>query len=174
MASVPSIDPIVAFYRGGRDHAGRTLAEILSWNDDALEGTHDFIQWLFPTRQPSGVNPDAPLVTDATAAEFAADLVLRDRLRSALDRMLDFYGLRRRTSRIEIDPSRLALRARVWLRPNNHNHLRLTRIMQSLDALGPHDDAVALQRCLVEDICGGSEADNVSKRTAAFWREAVR
>lgn len=174
MPSAPSIDPIVAFYGGGRDHAGRALAEILSWNDDGLEATHDFIQWLFPTRQPSGVNPDAPLVTDATRAAFDADLVLRDRLRSALDRMLDFYALRRRAHRIEIDPSRLPLRARVWLRPNNHNHLRLTRMMQSLDALGLRDDALALQRCLLDDICGGSEGENVSKRTVAFWREAVR
>ena len=171
---VAVVDPIVAFYQGGRDSAGRTLAEILSWNDDRLEAIHDYIQWLFPTRQPSGVNPDAPLVSDATVAAFAADLVLPDRLRLAFDRMLTFYGLRRKGRRIEIDPSGFPLRSRVWLRPGNHNHLRLTRIMTSLATLGLRDDALALQRCLLEDVCGGPQADNVSKRTVTFWTDAVR
>lgn len=163
----------MSFYQGGRDAEGRTLAEILSWNDERLEAVHDYIQWLFPTRQPSGVNPVAPLVTDATAAAFADDLVLRDRLRTAFDRMLVFYGLHRKGGRIEIDPSRFALRSRVWLRPGNHNHLRLTRILQSLAALGLGDDARALQRCLLEDLCGGPQGDNVSRRTVEFWRNAL-
>jgi hypothetical protein len=166
-------DAIVNFYSGGRDSEGRTLADILTWNDDRLEAVHDYIQWVFPARQPSGVNPFAPLVTDETAAAFADDLVLRDRLRLAFDRMLTFYGLQRRGGRIEPDPSRFALRSRVWLRPGNHNHLRLTRIMQSLAALGLEADARALQRCLLEDIAGGPEGDNVTKRTSEFWKSAL-
>jgi len=169
----PATDPIVAFFQGGRDPAGRTLAEILAWSDDRLEAVHDYIQWLFPTRQPSGVNPDAPIVSDATVAAFAADLVLTDRLRLAFDRMLAFYGLRRKGRRIELDPSGFPLRSRVWLRPGNHNHLRLTRIMQSAAALGLRADALALQRCLLEDICAGPQGDTVSRRTVAFWSDAV-
>jgi hypothetical protein len=169
----PAADAIVAFYQGGRDTAGRTLAEIVSWNDDRLEAVHDYIQWLFPTPQPSGINPDAPIVTDASAAAFAADPVLRDRLRGALERMLVFYGLRRKGSRVVIDAGAFALRSRVWLRPGNHNHLRLTRIMQSLTALGLRDDALALRRCLLEDVCGGPQGDNVSERTRGFWNAAA-
>ena len=52
-------DPVVSFYAGGRDSQGRTLAEILAWGDDELEAVHDYIQWMFPTSRPSGVNPDA-------------------------------------------------------------------------------------------------------------------
>lgn len=166
-------DPIVAFFQGGRDDSGRTLCEILAWNDDRLEAVHDFIQWLFPTRQPSGVNLSAPLVTDATAAAFADDVVMRDRLRLAFDRMLAFYGLRRRERAVEIDQGRFPFRSRVWLRPDNHNHLRLTRIMQSLAALGLDGDARALQRCLLEDICAGTHGDGVSPRTVVFWKDAV-
>lgn len=166
-------DPIVAFFQGGCDNAGRTLFEILAWSDERLEAVHDYIQWLFPTRQPSGVNLSAPLVTDATAAAFADDVVLRDRLRLALDRMLAFYGLRHGGRAVEIDQERFPLRSRVWLRPGNHNHLRLTRIMQSLAALGLDADARALQRCLLEDICLGTHSARVSPRTAAFWKEAV-
>lgn len=163
-------DPIVAFYSGSPDTAGRTVEQILEWNDDRLEAVHDYIQWLFPTRQPSGVNPFAPLVTAGTVRAFAADATLRDRLRRALDRMLVFYGLRRSGPRIEIDESRFAARAATWLQAGNHNHLRLTRIMESLATLGLRDEALALQRCLLEDVCAGPGAGRVSARTMEFWR----
>jgi hypothetical protein len=169
----PGSDPIVAFYSGAPDAAGRMLAGILSWDDGRLEAVHDYIQWLFPTRQPSGVNPLAPLVTDATVRAFERDAPLRDRLRQAFDRMLAFYGLRRNGERVELDDSRFPMRARVWLHPGNHNHLRLTRIMDSVATLGLPAEALALQRCLLEDICTGPGAQSVSPRTADFWRRAV-
>ena len=168
------MDPIVLFYSGGPDDAGRTLAGILGWDDEQLEAVHDYIQWVFPTRQPSGVNPFAALVTAATVQAFELDARLRERLRHALDRMLVFYGLAWSGSRIVIDDPRFPARARVWLRPGNHNHLRLTRILESLATLGLVAAAQALQRCLLEDICAGPGVESVSPRTADFWRHAVR
>lgn len=169
----PIADAVVAFYAGQPDADGRRLAAILAWADERLEAVHDYIQWLFPTRQPSGVNPSAPLVTDGTVRAFERDAALRDRLRQSLDRMLAFYGLRWHGKRVEIDESRFPVRSRVWLRPGNHNHLRLTRIMESLATLGLTAEARALQRCLLEDICTGPGAKSVSPRTADFWRRAI-
>lgn len=166
-------DAIVAFYSGGRDAAGRTLEQILAWDDERMEAVHDYIQWLFPTVQPSGVNPLAPLITRDTVRAFAADETLRARLAQSLDRMLGFYGLRRRANRIEIDAARFPARARTWLHPGNHNHLRLTRIMASLSVLGLREDAGALQRCLLQDVGPGAGAGRVSPRTVEFWRRAV-
>jgi hypothetical protein len=171
-------DPIVMFYSGGTDAHGRSLREILGWGDTTLESVHDYIQWVFPTPQPSGVNPSAPLVTPDTARAFAADAELRYALLDAFTRMLAFYGLRRAvrddgTIHVEIDEMRFADRAGRWLRPDNHNHLRLTRIMQSLAALRLSQDARALQRCLVHDIGEGPTADRVSAGTLRYWRTAV-
>lgn len=165
-------DPAVAFYGGGRDSQGRTLDQILAWDDLRLEAVHDYIQWLFPTRQPSGVNPLAPLVTDATVRAFAREHQLRDALQRAFDRMLGFYGLRRSGGRIEPDPSRFEDRARTWLSAGNHNHLRLTRIMDSLATLELIEDARALQRCLLE-VAAGRHAARVSPGTREFWRRAI-
>jgi hypothetical protein len=167
------MDDVVSFYSGGRDAAGRTLDAILSWDDDRLEAVHDYIQWLFPTRQPSGVNPLAPLITKAAVETFERDPALRDRLRQVLDRMLVFYGLRWNEGRIAIDESRFPARARVWLRPGNHNHLRLTRMIESLATLGLIAEARALQRCLLEDIHTGPGAGAVSPRTVDYWRRAT-
>ena len=170
-------DRAVRFYSGGTDDRERTLDRILAWPDEQLEMVHDYIQWLFPTIAPSGVNPSAPLVTAGTAAAFAANPELRERLRRSLERMLRFYGLRRAMKddevRIVIDAARFSERAAAWLRPRNHNHLRLTRIMQSLSALGLDVEARALQRCLLEDVGEGPGAGRITPDTREFWRRAV-
>lgn len=172
-----SEDRIVSFYSGGTDDRGRTLDRILGWSDERLEGVHDYIQWMFPTVARSGVNPSAPLVREATRAAFLARPELRDTLRRSLDRMLSFYGLRRTELAgevgIEIDEPRFADRARVWLNPGNHNHLRLTRIMQSLAALGLTAEARALQRCLVTDVYEGPGAGQITPGTYQYWTDAL-
>src|SRR5262245_41132324 len=109
-------DRIIAFFSGGPDDRGRTLGQILAWEDDDLEVTHDYIQWVFPTPARSGVNPTAPLVTESTTAAFVARPDLRAGLSRALDRMLAFYGLRRDEdapggSTMTIDPVRFPRRA---------------------------------------------------------------
>ena len=170
-------DRVVAFYSGDVDDSGRTLDDVWAWSDEELELVHDYIQWIFPTEQRSAVNPSAPLVTSDTARAFDASEDLREALRHSLDRMLAFYGLRRGTTpgtvRIEIDPERFAERAANWLRPGNHNHLRLTRMMQSLSALGLSAEARALQRCLVDDIYDGPGRGKITDDTYEFWLTAV-
>ena len=145
---------ILAFYRGeGRDDRGRTLEEILRFDDEELEETHDYIQWLFPLDVPSSVQPWAPLVDRKCQERFRADPGLGNALRRALERMGEFYGLRvvERGGRITIERGEnFARRAEVWLTPGNHNFLRLTRIMTSLTLLGQREFALAFQRCLTE------------------------
>jgi hypothetical protein len=171
-------DLIVAFYSGGEDDRGRTLEEILEWSDHQLEVHHDYIQWVFPTPTRSAVNPWAPLVTAETTAAFEAHPELRERLRRALERMLSFYGLRRQPDadgdvQVVVDSEHFGRRAPNWLHAHNHNHLRLTRIMQSLDALGLRGDARALQRCLLEDVYDGPGSDRITRETYEYWLSAI-
>jgi hypothetical protein len=171
-------DRIASFYSGGADDRGRTLEHILKWPDEELEAVHDYIQWMFPTVARSAVNPSAPLVTRATITAFKARPELRDGLLRSLDRMLSFYGLRRSADsgavRIDIDESRFRDRARVWLRPGNHNHLRLTRMMQSLAALGLMPEARALQHSLLADVYEGPGAGRITRDTHEYWMDALR
>jgi hypothetical protein len=172
------LDQVVAFYSGGKDDAGRTREEILGWTDRDLEVTHDFIQWLFPTRQRSGINPSAPLVTEETVRVFGSRPELRVRLRESLDRMLTFYGLRRCESpggevEVTIDPVRYPARSAEWLRVHDHNHLRLTRIMQSLAALGLDAEARALQQCLLNDVYDGPGSARISRETYEYWLSPI-
>ena len=60
-----------------------------------------------------------------------------------------------------------------WLTPNNHNFLRLTRIMKSITLLGLKPLAHALLDCL-EARYAGEAGITIGARTMQYWRAAVR
>jgi len=120
---------IVAFLEGeGPDAAGRTLFDVLAMNNTALEQTHDFIQWLFPLREPSRAVPDAPVLTDDQVEALRDSAMAQIALAAATDRMEAFYRM-----------------THDWLMPNDHNHLRITRIIRSLRLLVGDDPADAFK-----------------------------
>ena len=176
---------LIRFYEGtGTDHRGRTLADIHAYDHDALERHHDFIQWLFPLPEPSPVNPLAPRLTPEAIAAFSARSELRRALLASLDVMLDFYGLRLQRSH-DADAAPTAVSpgeptvvraphwsraAHNWLTPDNHNFLRLTRIMRSCSLLGLGDAARALLAALEEVYADAPRI--VGERTIGFWRRA--
>jgi hypothetical protein len=162
---------IVRFYRGeSPDTMGRTLDDILGWDDGRLEAVHDYIQWLFPLDEPSRFNPDAPLLTPADRLAFRNE-PLAANLRRALDRMLTFYGFAIDASSAYpqiVRSSSWNDRSPFWLQPGNHNLLRLTRIIRSLALLGQTKPANALYAALKKE-CEG----RVSAVTLGYWKEAT-
>jgi hypothetical protein len=167
---------LLRFYDGtGTDDRGRRLEDIWSWEHPQLEAVHDFIQWMFPTRRPSGVNPLAPLITDEVQQAFARSVRLRNRLRQSLIVMLDFYGFER--CETEEGPSvargpHFERRSRNWLSPGNHNHLRITRMLRSLRLLGLSEEARAFFLALVE-VCESDGCHAISGGTLRRWRSAI-
>jgi hypothetical protein len=171
----PARDRIVAFYRHeAADHRGRTLREIWTWDQDRLEMVHDYIQWLFPLREPSMFNSSAPLVTDETVAAFTSDPALHDALKLSFVIMLDFYGLalqEQQDGRVLITESpSLASRRSIWIVPYNHNHLRLTRILASVRTLGLPQYSSALFDCL--ERIRKARPDAISTETFGYWQRA--
>ena len=163
------MDRIVSFYAlKGTDHRGRTLEEMWAWDDDTLEHLHDYIQWMFPTERASAFNAHAPLVTAATRQAFATDPALRENLSHSFDRILAFYGFGWDAAHVAVvtGPT-FHLRERVWLTPGNHNHLRITRILDSLRLLSMPDLAVAFFAAL-EDVYARHPAA-ISGTTYEFW-----
>ncbi|WP_251623907.1 hypothetical protein [Odoribacter lunatus] len=56
-------DKLIRFFKNeATDSAGRTLKDILLFNDDEIEYCHNFIQWIFPTQMKSQHNNDAPII----------------------------------------------------------------------------------------------------------------
>ena len=166
------MNPLLAFYYGAApDTRGRLLAEITRQDDDWLELTHDYIQWLFPLEEPSRVTPWAPTVTRDVREAFLHDELLRQQLKASFLRMLRFYGLTYRDGQIGKGPN-WAERKGEWFTQRTHNNLRITRILKSLALLG--------LRPLAEDFVEGLEALRVSEAQCGvgetafrYWREAL-
>lgn len=170
MSDSREANPLVGFYRdGGHDDRGRTLSEIVAWDDERLEDIHDFIQWLFPLPERSGANPSAPVLDRETMETFRATPVMKERLRQAFVRMLLFYGLRWTGTAVE-RAENFRERARNWLWPGNHNHLRLTRILRSTLLLGLEAESKAFFQAL--NGIYREFPDRISSRTHAFWSDA--
>jgi hypothetical protein len=162
---------LVAFYRGEADTEGRRLEEIWSWNDEELEITHDYIQWLFPLAESSQFNADAPLLTDADIAAFQAEPLLRENFRKSFERMLAFFGLALAgEGQVVEGPNFAAHVPDVWAVPN-HNWLRITRILHSLTLLGLASLAHAFFDQL--EAMYSSRRFPISEETFQYWNEAV-
>jgi hypothetical protein len=166
---------IVDFYKGtGTDHRGRSLEDVWSFSFDELEAVHDFIQWLFPTVKASAFNPWAPVLDERSIAELRGLPDLPDRLHRSLDVMLAFYGLERTIAdggTVIREASTFEDRGPHWWGAGNHNHLRLTRIIDSLRLLGLGQEAVALESCLRE--ARRRHPTGISDTTARYWAAAA-
>jgi hypothetical protein len=158
------------FYRGhGTDSEGRTLAQVWAFGDDELEDIHDFIQWLFPLREPSRFNPDAPLLTAAEIAEFRSDPELQANLLRSFEVFLAFLGLRYEEGRVVAAPD--FERKAGAVREPNHNWLRITRVLTSARTLGLEAESRAFFEFLKSVRDGGGTA--IAADTFGFWERAA-
>jgi hypothetical protein len=175
--SAPDSTTLIRFYLGEKtDTRDRTIEQIWRFTDLELEGLHDYIQWLFPLAEPSRFNASAPVLDKGAVMTFRNSQKLKDRLRKSLKVMLRFYSLQLTTmvdGTIAIERMKdFEGRRMIWLRPENHNYLRLTRILLSLSLLGLEPFALALFSALQQihrDYPGQISADSF-----AYWCDAVR
>ena len=146
--------PILAFLEGeGPDARGRGLFEVLAFNDVALEQTHDFIQWLFPLTEPSAAVPGAPILAPEEVQAIRDSGMAQCALAAATDRMDSFYRA-----------------THDWLMPNDHNHLRITRIIRSLRLLRDDEHADAFRAAILARV--DETRAPISARSRGYWMTA--
>src|SRR5262252_1464624 len=172
---------LTEFYSGeGKDAEGRTLEVILGMDDEDMEIEHDYIQWLFPLKEHSRFNADAPILTDEDIKAFQADTMegklMKYRLLKSFHRFLNFLGLEYHEDefgkggwRVKKADNFAARRPEVWNRAN-HNWLRITRCLGSLRLLGMKAECSAFFDFLKN--LHNREA-LVTDDTFAYWQEAV-
>jgi len=163
---------LVEFYRdSAKDHAGRTLEDVLGFDNGQLEAIHDYIQWLFPVPEPSRFQPYIPVLTAKDIETFRNDPAMQENLRRSFEKMLSFYGFKDTGSKVELTAD-FNERARVWLTPGNHNFMRITRILRSLTLLGLEAEAQRFFGALDE----GHKHPVVGKimgNSHAYWKQQV-
>ena len=147
-------NPIVAFLTGqGTDAAGRDVFEVIAFDDPAIERVHDFIQWLFPLRERSGAQPQAPILTDEDVEAIRESGLAQASLVAATDRLAIFY-----------------YRNGHWLTASDHNHLRITRIIKSLRLLRGDAVADAFRTLILARVEEAGQP--IGTPTLGFWARA--
>ena len=148
---------------------GHMITDVWQYTESQYERGHWFIQWMFPSDEPSAVNPYAPVVTEAVQNSFAQDPNLRLRLRKSFHQFLDFIGVSPDTEGKGIGhgfkitgPEAFFMR----VQRRNHNQQRITRVIRSLFILGLSDDAERFYQFLME------HSNDISAVTLGFWKRA--
>ncbi len=119
------MNKLIEFYSGGTDDSGRTLCDILDWDDDKWESQHDFIQWIFPNASRSSYNPSAPVLDSETISSFVDSFHITKNIILSLTRYIDYLERNRH----------------IWVCEFDHNHLRITRVIKFLLSLGMKQSA---------------------------------
>lgn len=158
----------VQFYRNELSSSGGYfLGEILTWGRDQWEASHEEIQWVWPTKQESAFNPDAPILTDDEIHLFKDDPELRDKFQETLGVVSGVFGMRLVEGDFswrddcDFDP-------KWWFRKFGHNHLRMSRLMDCLCKLGMKKESWSLFCLLVTD-----EEVEVNEITCDHWKKAA-
>ena len=135
------------------DGRGRTLSIIMAFDDQAIESTHDFIQWIFPLDEPSRSHPGAPVMDRFEIEEIkSSDVALENLMQSA-----DWYfGFLQRHDH--------------WIRQYDHNHLRISRAIKSLRLLVSDEVADRYEAAILDFLGGNISA--ISERSRGYWLNA--
>ncbi|KKQ32792.1 MAG: hypothetical protein US49_C0005G0011 [candidate division TM6 bacterium GW2011_GWF2_37_49] len=133
-----------------------------AYNSTLFEGSHHFIQWLFPLYQ-AGKNPNAETWTTATVDQFKSDHASIDRIIRSFQVVVHGYyklnvNITQGTTRdqdvviVSIDEAKFDQTVAALTIHDMHNTLRITRIIKCLKILGLENYATAFNVCL-QAIC---------------------
>jgi hypothetical protein len=162
---------ITSFYDGtGKDSRNRTVKDIWSFSADELEAVHDYIQWLFPLPEASQFNDDAPLLMAEDIQGFKYDPVLRQNIKHSFELLLCFYGFEKTADGISRSGN-FEVCASNWLIPQNHNFLRITRILRCMTLTGHEAESKNFLKVL-EDVFHENER-TISDKTFLYWQAAT-
>ena len=148
-------EKLLLFLQGiGPDSEGRSHADVLKLSDDELERVHNYIQWLFPLREWSDAVPGSPFLPDDEIVEtMKNDEAVQENIVNALVRMERFYQ----------DNDH-------WLRQNDHNHLRITRILKSVALLNSKENARDFYDFIMLRV---EMAKPVTDESMRYWEESI-
>ena len=139
--------------------------EIVRFTDDEIERYHDFIQWIFPTSQPSRFNGEAPTIDEHFVSMFHGNQCVLQNYCKSCRRYLHY---------MDFDCNgdgniRVYHGDRPFYRLPYHNFLRMTRMLQSLRETG-HPQCSANLFAQMIDILHSTPNHHIDDTTIAYWQ----
>ncbi len=136
-----------------KDFKGRFLEEIWNFSDQEIESTHDFIQIVFPLNKASRSVFHGHYLDSANLIKnIKQNTKIKENIIKSSEWFLSFLK-----------------RNNYWNRKHNHNHLRITRVIESLRLLVSDKEANKFYQSVLELV----ESNNViNKITLDFWKNS--
>lgn len=127
-----------------------TLEEMLKVNNTWISSQHHFIQWWFPNYIPSKFNQNAPQLTDKIVSRLLKEHKFIKNLERLFNRMKTYYE-----------------QVKYYKSEFNHEHLRITRIINCLKIFGLGEKAIEFGENLLE------ETKDYNGEFKKKWKEAM-
>lgn len=159
-------DKLIEFYlNDGETDKGRTFQDILNYDYVQLENDHNYIQWIFPTKDKSQFNLTAPILTPETISVLRESADFQKKFELITNKMVEFWGWETECGEL--------FRAyfRLVFEKNDHNFLRVTRFIKSYLCLSTGqlfagDAKSAILQSALDD-------SRISKITLVHWINAL-
>jgi len=146
------ITDIERFLSGnGTDDAGRSIDQVLDFDDALWERTHDFIQWLFPLKEASRSVRNAPVLTDVQIKQIRESETIQANIQRSVLRYKEFLASTTK-----------------WRSGYDHNHLRISRVIKSLRLLVSDEAANGFKYWVAGQL--GDQIDTIHSESQKHWR----
>jgi hypothetical protein len=147
---------LIGFLEGKqKDFHGRLINDIWNYSDEDIENIHDFIQVLFPLDQESRNSNNKFCIDDkAIIPSIRKSELAQLNFKQSCEWFLGFLG-----------------RNPKWQKGYDHNQLRITRIIKSLNLLSSYENALAFYQSMVRLI---KDDHSISQTTYDYWVEALK
>jgi len=149
-------DSLIGFLEGlGKDFQGRLIKDIWNYSDREIDNIHDFIQVLFPLDQQSRNSSNRFFIEDKTLIVAIRKSELAQlNFKKSYEWFLSF---------LDRNPK--------WQKGYDHNQLRITRIIKSLNLLSSYENALTFYQSIVKLI---KDDHSISQLTYDYWVEALK
>ena len=158
------------FFEGREtDDRHRMITDFPRYSAWHLELAHDYIQRIFPLQEKSEFS-DAPLITDAEIKAISESETAKENIRAVYQKMLWFWKI----NDVYLQKWNCPAPIRLWNKPNNHNCLRMTRVLKSLKLLGMEQEYQDFSARISYILSLREEGlVRISDITARIWKENI-
>lgn len=142
---------VTKFFEGtATNQSGLSWFDVLAMDNDQLEHSHDWVQWMFPLPEPSLAVPDSPVLEPGDILKITRNIELKSAYWIGVNRMCDFY-----------------VSTKYWLKYTDHNHKRITRIIRSMKLILGREDAMLFYDMIMK--LNADAGTPVSTLNSAYW-----
>lgn len=158
----------LSFLKGeGKSDNGYEIEDILTWGKDKLESSHDYIQRVFPLNAASVADDSAPILTDE-------EIVLIKKAPQAISNIHKMYETMLKFYKLDGDKYKDWTFSRHWNYKNDHNFLRLSRMLKCFRLLNMTEEYEDLVMRLFYPIDNNISEFKASSTTRQIWSKIRR